>query len=575
MDVFKNFWSFLDNKRKFFFFIIVFFSILQTIFEMIGIAAAIPFVTYLLKPEALKDVSFISNYFDTSNISFDENLMIIFCLIFFSIFLLKNFVIIFTNKISYNFIFSFRTNLFSNLLQKILHQEFLFFVQKGISKIFNTTFNEVNIFSVNIVRPLIIMLTEILVSLGILFLIIITGNSNGLILIFPVMVVVGLILKNLNKSIKNWASIRIENNEKIINYNLNLINGIKEILIFGKIKKILEQFNDSLKSLENVDVKNGIVTTYPKVLLEQSVILIFIVIILLMSRMGETNDNIIVILSFYLAAAYRLVPSINKIFVSYQQIKFGKPSIPKIMEYYNLKKANKFIENYETNNSLEFENKIILKNISFSYKNDKNIFKDLNLEISKNKIIGIVGESGSGKSTIVNLLTGLIKSQKGNIIVDGKEINDPLILRRYQNLFSITSQDTYLIDGSIKDNIIFGSNEKVSNDRIKSSIKFARLDTTINNLSYGMDTYVGSNIKQLSSGQKQRISIARSIYSDREILIFDEATNALDKENEKNIFENLKNLKAKKTIIIISHDQDNLKICDYILRVENKKLVSD
>ena len=575
MDVFKNFWSFLDNKRKFFFFIIVFFSILQTIFEMIGIAAAIPFVTYLLKPEALKDVSFISNYFDTNNISFDENLMIIFCLIFFSIFLLKNFVIIFTNKISYNFIFSFRTNLFSNLLQKILHQEFLFFVQKGISKIFNTTFNEVNIFSVNIVRPLIIMLTEILVSLGILFLIIITGNSNGLILIFPVMVVVGLILKNLNKSIKNWASIRIENNEKIINYNLNLINGIKEILIFGKIKKILEQFNESLKSLENVDIKNGIITSYPKVLLEQSVILIFIVIILLMSRMGETNDNIIVILSFYLAAAYRLVPSINKIFVSYQQIKFGKPSIPKIMEYYNLKKANKFIENYETNNSLEFENKIILKNISFSYKNDKNIFKDLNLEISKNKIIGIAGESGSGKSTIVNLLTGLIKSQKGNIIIDEKEINDPLILRRYQNLFSITSQDTYLIDGSIKDNIIFGSNEKVSNDRIKSSIKFARLDTTINDLSYGMDTYVGSNIKQLSSGQKQRISIARSIYSDREILIFDEATNALDKENEKYIFENLKNLKAKKTIIIISHDQDNLKICDYILRVENKKLVSD
>ena len=575
MDVFKNFWSFLDNKKKLFFFIIVFFSILQTIFEMIGIAAAIPFVTYLLKPDALKDISFISNYFDTSNISFDENLMIIFCLIFFSIFLLKNFVIIFTNKISYNFIFSFRTNLFSNLLQKILHQEFLFFVQKGISKIFNTTFNEVNIFSVNIVRPLIIMLTEILVSLGILFLIIITGNSNGLILIFPVMVVVGLILKHLNKSIKNWASIRIENNEKIINYNLNLINGIKEILIFGKIKKILEQFDDSLKSLENVDVKNGVVTSYPKVLLEQSVILIFIVIILLMSRIGETNDDIIVILSFYLAAAYRLVPSINKIFVSYQQIKFGKPSIPKIMEYYNLKKANKFIENYETNNSLEFENKIILKNISFSYKNEKNIFKDLNLEIPKNKIIGIVGESGSGKSTIVNLLTGLIKSQKGNIIIDEKEINDSLNLRRYQNLFSITSQDTYLIDGSIRDNIIFGSNEKISSDRIKSSIKFARLDTTINDLPDGMDTYVGSNIKQLSSGQKQRISIARSIYSDREILIFDEATNALDKENEKYIFENLKKLKAKKTIIIISHDPDNLKICDYILRVENKNLVSN
>ena len=357
MSVFKNFWIFLDKKRKIFFFIIVFFSIIQTIFEMIGIAAAIPFVTYLLKPESLNEIAFISNYFDTSNISFNENLMIILCLIFFSIFLFKNFIIIFTNKISYRFIFSFRTSIFSDLLQKILHQEYLFFVQKGISKIFNTTFNEVNIFSLNIVRPLIIMLTELFVSFGIISLIILTGNSNGLIFIFPVMVFVGLILKSLNKSIKNWSSIRIENNEKIINYNLNLINGIKEILIFGKIKKISEQFDNSLKSLEYVDVKNTVVTTYPRVLLEQSVIFIFIVIILFMNNMGETNDDIIVMLSFYLAAAYRFVPSINKIFVSYQQIKFGKPTIPKIMEYYNLKKNNQFIENNSTNNFIEFKKK--------------------------------------------------------------------------------------------------------------------------------------------------------------------------------------------------------------------------
>ena len=575
MDVFKNFWNFLDNRRKIFFLIIVFFSIIQTIFEMIGIAAAIPFVTYLLKPESLKDISYISNYFEINNISIDDNLMIVFCIIFFSIFLVKNFIIIFTNKISNIFIFSFRTNLFSNLLKKILHQEFLFFVQKGISKIFNTTFNEVNVFSLNIVRPLIIMLTELLVAFGIIFLIIITGNTKGLFLIFPVMVFVGLIFKSLNRSIKNWALIRIENNEKIINYNLNLINGIKEILIFGKIKKIVEQFDNSLKSLENVDIKNGLVTSYPKVLLEQSVIFIFIVIILLLSRIGETNDDIIVILSFYLAAAYRLVPSINKIFVSYQQIKFGKPSIPKIMEYYDLKKVNKFIENKDFDNSIDFHEKINLKNMSFGYKKDKEIIKNLNLEIFKNKIIGISGESGSGKSTIVNLLIGLIKPFHGDIIIDGKKITDPMNLRTYQNLFSITSQDTYLIDGTIKDNIIFGSTGDLSDQKLKFAIKFARLESMINELPDGIDTYIGSSIKQLSSGQKQRISIARSIYSDRKILIFDEATNALDQENEKLIFKNLDNLRSQKTIIIISHNPDNLKICDRVLKVENKNLVNE
>jgi ABC-type bacteriocin/lantibiotic exporter with double-glycine peptidase domain len=294
-----------------------------------------------------------------------------------------------------------------------------------------------------------------------------------------------------------------------------------------------------------------------------------------MSRMGETNDDIIVILSFYLAAAYRLVPSINKIFVSYQQIKFGKPSIPKIMEYYTLKKVNKFIENQNLNDSIGFQNKIILKNISFSYQKDKEIIKNLNLEIFKNKIVGISGKSGSGKSTIVNLLTGLIKPSEGKIIIDEKNITDPMDLRIYQNFFSITSQDTYLVDGTIKDNIIFGSSEQNSPEKLKFAIKFAQLEAMINESSHGIETYIGSSIKQLSSGQKQRISIARSIYSDRSILIFDEATNALDQENEKIIINNLAKLKSKKTIIIISHNPDNLKICDSIFKFENKHLVDD
>ena len=257
--------------------------------------------------------------------------------------MIKNIVIVITNKIIYRFLFSFRTKLFSNLYDKILHQEFLFFVKKGISKIFNTTFNEVHNYSLGFVRPLIILLTEILISFGILVLIMITGNGNVLLMIFPIIIVVALILNNINRSIKGWSETRIINNEKIINSNLNLINGIKEILIFGKIKSILNQFNQSLKSLEHVDVKNNLVTTYPRILLEQSVILIFIIIILLMSWYEKPNDEIIITLSFYLAASYRLVPSINKIFISLQQIKFGKPSIPKIMEFYDLKKENKFL----------------------------------------------------------------------------------------------------------------------------------------------------------------------------------------------------------------------------------------
>ena len=572
MTIINNLWKLLENKQKVLFLIIIFFSLIQAILEMIGIAAAIPFVTFLLKPESIAEIDIISKYIQPSQLIITDQLILIFCLIFFSIFLIKNFVIVITNKIIYNFIFTFRSKLFLDLLNNILHQEFLFFVKKGISKIFNTTFNEVDIFSTNIVRPLIILFSELLISFGIIFLIIITGNIDGLILIFPILVVVGLILKKINKSIKNWALTRIDNYEKIINYNFNLAQGIKEILILGKIKNIVEKFSNSIESLREVDAKQNVVTSYPKILLEQAVILIFILIILLMNFYGEENNDIIIILSFYLAAAYRLVPSINKIFVSYQQIKSGKPSISRVMEYYNLKKKSIFFDEKDSLKTLSFEKEIRLKNINFNYDNNSNVVENLDLEIKKNQIIGISGESGIGKSTIINILTTLLKVKKGEIFVDDIHVNSQADFRQYQNLFSISSQDTYLLDGTIKENIIFGHDNNFSKERFDEAIKFSRLENTINNLPNGVETFVGSTIKQISSGQKQRISIARSIYSDRKILIFDEATNGLDEENERIIFDNLKKLKSNKTIIIISHNPKNLDICDEVYQIKDKKL---
>ena len=224
-----------------------------------------------------------------------------------------------------------------------------------------------------------------------------------------------------------------------------------------------------------------------------------------MNFYGEENNDIIIILSFYLAAAYRLVPSINKIFVSYQQIKFGKPSIPRVMEYRNLKKTNIFFDEKNLLKTLSFEKEIRLKNINFNYDNNSNVVENLDLEIKKNQIIGISGESGIGKSTIINILTSLLKVKKGEIFVDDNHVNSQADFRKYQNLFSISSQDTYLLDGTIKENIIFGYDNNFSKERFDEAIKFSRLENTINNLPNGIETFVGSTIKQLSSDLENKI----------------------------------------------------------------------
>jgi len=575
MTIIKQFWCLIDSKDKIKFFLIISFTILQVLLEMIGIAAAIPFVTILINPEIISEFLIkynFSNTIEIVNFYKKDELLLISCLIFFSIFLIKNILIVITNKIISNFVFSFRTKLFSKLLNKILNQEYIFFVKKNVTQIFNTLFSEVNIYAVYIVIPLITIFSELIIAFGIFVLIVSLGNINGIFLIIPIVFVVILILKKMNKNIKIWSEERILINEKILKNNFEFFIGIKEIIIFGQINKIYNIYNNLMKSLEKIDFKNKIIVSYPKIFLEQAVILVFIMIIIILSKSNIEEQRILVIVSFYLAAAYRLLPSINKISVSYQHLKQGKPSIPKVMDLYNIQLNDNDNIQIISNDKFQFKNQIIFENINFGYSKQKKIIENFNLELKKNTIIGFSGESGTGKSTLVNIISSLIIPEKGKIFLDDLEINNIQKIKKYRNLFCITSQDSFLLDATIKENIIYGSDEIFSQNKINQALEFSNLNQMIKELPNGLDTQLGLNIKNISSGQKQRIALARSFYSNREILIYDEATNALDQKNEKVIIENIKKLKNK-TIIMISHNQENLGICDKIYFFKGNKLV--
>ncbi|WP_440920613.1 ATP-binding cassette domain-containing protein [Candidatus Pelagibacter sp.] len=569
MREFKKFWFFLSNKEKINFFLIVFFAIIQAFLELISIAAVIPFITFLLKPEELNNYQFFSDFLYSINFLEHENFIVVLCLVFCAIFLIKNIFIVLINKKTFEFIFKFRTSLHIDLLNKVLHQNYLFFVNQGFSKINNILSEEINNYSVNTVKPTINLFREIIICIGLFLLVTYTGHLENLIFIIPFIFLIILILKKINRSIQDWSKTRIQNKENLVKLKYGLIHGVKEILISGRITNLIKHFNKNYISLQGIDIKNNTISTYPKALLEQTVIFIFILIIIFMNSSGDNFDDTIIILGFYLAVSYRLLPAINNIAVSNQQLKFGKPSHDKILEYFLLEKKNIFFDKSKEN-VLDFNDNIKLENIFFSYKND-NLFESLNLRIDKNEIIGIYGESGTGKSTLLNILVNLIKPQKGNIYLDDKLISDKFNIRKYQNLFSIVTQESFLINETILENIVIDKNN-FDRKKLEESLKFASLNETINSLESGLNTRVGMALKKLSSGQKQRIAIARAYYSDREILVLDEATNALDEKNEKKIFENIQKLKNQKTVIIISHKTENLKICDKVYFVNEKKI---
>ena len=276
------------------------------------------------------------------------------------------------------------------------------------------------------------------------------------------------------------------------------------------------------------------------------------------------------------AAAFRLLPSFNRLNVSVTNIRFGIPSIDilydeKIHETKILpKQTDKNLNNIKDKIN-KFESSIKVKNLSFGY-NEDYILENINLEIKKNTIIGIIGTSGSGKSTLVDLLIGLHKPKKGSILIDNKNIT--LFDQSWKNLIGYVPQNIYLLDDTLEKNIAFGVSEPlIDNDRVINALKLAELyDFVKNNLSEGIHTNIGEGGIKLSGGQRQRIGIARALYKDPKVIFFDEFTSSLDLKTEEKILNTINYFRKNKTIIIISHRESSLKVCDHIFEMNNKEL---
>ena len=262
------------------------------------------------------------------------------------------------------------------------------------------------------------------------------------------------------------------------------------------------------------------------------------------------------------------MPSVVKILRSFQSIDWGANSADVL---YNLIKSSNYkksIGHSKNIKKMSFENKIEIKDLSFSFEK-KDIIKNFNQEIIKNEIIGIVGKSGSGKTTLINILMGFLYPSKGKILVDNKDILEDLNGWR-KNIF-LVQQENIILDDTIKNNITFNLEEnEIDQEKYMMAIKNSNLENYINQLPDKDNTITGENGIQISGGQKQRLSIARALYYDPEILILDEFTSALDSITEKEILETLKRLKKRKTIIIITHRSETLKICDKVINLDFK-----
>ena len=570
MNLYLSAWSILSKKNQKKFFFIIFLFLLLSLLEIIGIASIIPFITAIFSPEKLSNLPILNNFVDL--IEKNQNIILpIFCIIFFSIFLLKNVFSI----IIYRYIFSYnseiRAEVSTRILKKFFNQDYLYFINNSQGKLSATMSSETSVFSTEFLDALMILLSECMLLIAIFILIIFTGHSIIFLAIIPIILTTFLILSFLKKRIKIWGKLRAELAEKMVTISQRIFIGVRDIYFLKNIDQLINNFYLLNKNQSLLDAKTRTISIIPRALLELMGLTVLLITLIYLYDSGISNNEIISKITFYFVIAYRALPSFSRILVQKQRIRYSENSVKIISKTLSLedKRILKTI-NYE---NYKFKKSLKLQNIDFTYDNKKNFFTDENFVLECGKVTGIYGQSGSGKSTLLNLITFLFKPNKGKIYIDDNEVLNDMDKRKFQNIVTFLSQDTFLIEDTIKNNITLSSDQNIDNIKLEKAIQLACADKFIKDLPGQLDYMVGTHGRKISSGQKQRIVIARAFYDAREILVLDEATNAIDESTEKEIYQNIIDEKGSKTIVIVSHNKSNLSFCDNKYEIKDGSII--
>ena len=578
LNNFKIIFKVLSKKQKKFFQVIILLTFVSILLDLVGIGLFIPIINTLFNQELYLQENITNNYLSFLSQFSEMNTYILIFIPLIIVFFLKTIFQIFFTWIQNLFVNQILYTQSTSLYNLYIKQDFMFHSEIEISAAVRNILSEVNNFQYYVLH-LINFVVEASLILIIFFILIIFEPiiTISTFLFFSFFTLLFYIFTK--SSFIKWGEGKIYHSNLFIKQLFNGFSGIKEIKIFSVEDRFADIYGKNIKKYSDYILLTSFFSSIPKIIIEFLAIILMSIILLFFIQTGQDLNTAIAKLAIFAMIIFRLMPSFNRMNFALHNLKSLSPSIMTVSnDFTNLRKNLSDISSNEklTKKEYNFNNHIKFENLSFKYKNtQKFIFKDLNLILKKNSMIGMLGPSGSGKTTFVNLITGLIKPSDGQILIDDKQdINDDVF--SWQSKIGYVPQSIFLFDGTIEENVSFGSDTgNIDKVKLLSAIKLSQLDEFINEQKDGLKTLIGENGAKISGGQIQRIGIARSLYRNNEILILDESTNSLDEETEKKFFKSLMNLKGNRTIIIISHNKENLKNCDKIYNIKDQKILEN
>ncbi|MDA9880663.1 ATP-binding cassette domain-containing protein [Candidatus Pelagibacter sp.] len=568
----------LGKDFKYLWIMAIFFMLLS-ILDIIGISLIYPYISIITEPS--KFVSSDIYTFINRHLSFNSlnQLFIIIGLTLICLFILKALAGIFINRLILKFGLGQGNKLRAELMNSYQNLDYRNFTDRNTSEYIYNIFHLANQYSQTVLVSMLRILSEGTVALAIL---IFLAFSN-----FLVFVVLILVLGSLmfvfdfffkNKMIRYGSETNMESNNMLRAVNESM-HGIKTIRILGISNFFYNNLSKASKNFSQALLNQLTISQSPKYVIEAALIFLIVIIFIVSSSLLKEEMSLIPTLSMFGVAGIRLIPSINQLISCVSHLRYSRDGI-KILTN-DLIKLRNFEEKIKSRLSSEDEiinikkfESLELKNIIFSYnKKSKVNLNGISLKIKRGDFIGIMGPSGSGKTTLVDVMLGLLSPDEGQIFVNN--INTKVSNNFFISKVAYLPQQAFIIDGSVKENVALGiKKNEINEKKVIISLDKAKLTSTISEMINGINTEIGENGIKLSGGQKQRIALARAFYHDREFIILDESTSALDNQIENEIINELNLLKKSVTLLMIAHRRSTLQNCDRIINIKDGKLLN-
>ncbi len=554
------------NKKYLLYFIFIL-SIFSSIFEILTIGSLLPLLDLIFNSSAyLNNQYFLStmNFLGIEQKQFPALVIILFGTLLFFSYLMRIFTLWLNSFVVNDFKLTLDRKIFSNTIGK----DYKYLIETNSSVLLGNM--EKSDLASGAVFSLINLISSIIISTSIILFVIFLNYEIALFLtLFFFLIYLFLILTIKSKLNKISNNLSVDTNKKY-KYIVECNDNIKEIKLRNLKSFFLKKIDKPFLSLRNARINFEILNFVPAqviILIISLLILTFVYFFLNQENKDTFNFQLLGAIIF---ATQRILPSLQTVYTSIIGIKTSEyplNDILKIIKSNPDETKKKDFQEFNINQYLE------IKNLSFKHnENSELIFDNLNIKFEKDKIYFLTGDSGIGKTTFLDLLMGLLPPLSGELYAD------KILFSAYQNKFwqekiCHIPQNSLLADASILENITYGSDyENIDMEKVEEVCKKAEIDNLINNSENGINTIIGEKGLKISGGERQRLSIAKAIYSNKEIYLFDEASNAIDEETETKIFKNFKEIFKGKIVIIISHNKKNYNFCDRIYEIKNKKI---